>query len=177
MLDPLTILANQNGDFSHSVLFIGGYGLRVHGYFRNTNDIDVLSSRSDLESLELELQKIGYKRAAETPIFARFENDDLIFAPIDVLLLDDQVFEKLAATATEGQLSNNSVLAPSPLNFIALKLHAIKNDHVRKHKDLADIRELITRHGSEIDEAEYLEIIEKYAPPQIVEEIREWINF
>ena len=89
--------------------------------FENTNDIDVLSSRSDLESLELELQKIGYKRAAETPIFARFENDDLIFAPIDVLLLDDQVFEKLAATATEGQLSNNSVLAPSPLNFYCLK--------------------------------------------------------
>ncbi len=176
MADPISILANSEGKYDHAVLFIGGHALQVHGYLRNTNDVDVLTSRESLDSVMRNLIGLGYRKHAETPIFVRFVNPDIVFPDIDVLVVDSGVFEKLYQSAESGVIQSTSVKVPSVLHLIALKLHAIRNDPERELRDLSDIRELIVRNRGEIDEDGYQEVVEKYATDEIAKQIAEWLT-
>ena len=90
---------------------------------------------------------------------------------IDILLIDESTMQVMLSKSKEHQLQGIAFQVPSLLHLIALKLHAILNNPKRKNRDLADIQNLLEIHKDEINSSELKNIVTKFAPPELTEDL------
>ncbi len=123
------------------LLLIGGHALQAHGVVRQTLDIDCLVPDGQGTSLEEILRSAGFAQLARTENFSRFRHGRL--GHVDILLVDPPTFRQLSHQGRPYEVGGNILHVPSLDHFIALKLHAIKNDPTRELRDLDDIVQLM----------------------------------
>ncbi|MCB0332098.1 MAG: nucleotidyl transferase AbiEii/AbiGii toxin family protein [Bdellovibrionales bacterium] len=142
-------------------LLIGGHAMNLLGFPRQTSDLDLLVKKSEASYWEEMILALGYECFQKHHVFCRYSAKGLDNWPIDLMLVDDEVFESLLAESIERELSGCSVHIPSAQHMIALKLHALKQHHPhREAKDTLDIAELLRLH--EISNEEFQRMCEKY---------------
>ena len=157
-------------------LLIGGQALAAYGYARQTIDIDIMVDDADQGILVKLLMHIGFKISAQSENSLRFAHAEIPILEIDALLLDRGTFRLLYEAGTPMLAEYEQMRVPAPLHFIALKLHAIKNNPSRELKDISDVLEVVRRMKSEIDLEELRKICDQYGPKGIFSKIAGHLN-
>lgn len=126
--------------------FIGGVAVCLHGYQRNTVDLDLLVRGSDSDSLRAALEAAGFSWFAEQ---AEFRSPAGI--PVQLLLASDRAGSaskvRLPDPADDASITSIEGLPVVTLaKLIESKLACGQGNLRRTHKDFADVVELIARH-------------------------------
>jgi predicted nucleotidyltransferase len=153
-------------------LLIGGRSLEGHGYVRATKDVDFLIATQDIPAMEALLEKVGYRKITESPIFSRWKHVSLGAEDVDLMFVNEATFEKLNAEAVPFQVGSAKIRIPNVRGLVSLKLHAIKNNPERFEKDCMDIIALQKRHPQALNLEELEQLCLKYATPGVWQKIQ-----
>lgn len=129
------IIADGLGERGVPILLIGGMALPAFDVIRQTVDTDCLMATSKETALQDVLIAAGYIEVQRTYNFVRYTSVSVYHSDVDVLLVDDNTFEKVFVDSTPFKVGNATINVPSAENMIMLKLHAMKNNHKRELKD------------------------------------------
>lgn len=151
-------------------LMIGGHAVTALGHPRATFDLDLLIPRSAAGQWKTELAKLGYRIFAESRNFHQFEAPPgLPLPPLDLMLVDDEVFQTLELTKTDIR----PIATPGVVAMIALKLHAIKQPaRDNAEKDWSDVLALVKAHQLSLDDPEFSAIILKHGGETAIKRIQ-----
>lgn len=141
-------------------LMIGGHAVTALGHPRATFDLDLLIPRSSAGRWKAELLQLHYRIFAESTNFHQFEaSPGLPLPPLDLMLVDDGVFQTLVLTKTDLK----PIATPGVVAMIALKLHATRQpgrDDIEK--DWSDVLALIKAHHLSLDDPDFSATILKH---------------
>lgn len=159
-------------------ILVGGWAINLMGHARQTLDVDFMIDEADYKSTETILNQLGYYESCKTPMFSRFEfksGTDSSLPVIDCLFAEKETYLKIKKTGTVTNLFGMDFLLPSPINIIAMKLHALKYspDRSRPH-DFEDVLALIEINSLDIGKnSEFEKVCLKYGTENILKDIRE----
>ena len=166
-------LASEAGKLGLPFLLIGGHAVNFHGYSRFTKDVDFLINRDCLPRWSELLKAHGYNLSQTGPTFCQFENKDSNVPGVDLMLVNEQTFQKLFARArveTKGSISIPLVCAE---HLIALKLHVLKQDlEHRRLKDFLDVVEIVRASKINLQSEEMRGIFAKYGTEDLYQRIK-----
>ena len=150
-------------------LMIGGHAVTALGHPRATFDLDLLIPRSSAGKWKAELLKLRYRIFAESANFHQFESPpELPLPPLDLMLVDDEVFQTLERTKTDLK----PIATPGVVAMIALKLHAIhqpaRNDI---EKDWSDVLALVRAHHLTLDSSDFYATVLKHGGENAIKRI------
>ena len=126
-MKELAAIANEADEARLRFLIIGGLAVNAYGQPRATYDADLLIPRRDLPAWKALLDKFGYALRHEQETFVQFQPPLKGMWPVDLMLVTDGTFEKLARESRRVQIADAMRPVPSPMHLIALKLHALKH--------------------------------------------------
>jgi len=139
---------------------IGGFGLGALGIMRATMDLDFLVDHKDLGKIREIMNKYEYNCVYESENVSQYVSELKVFGEIDFLHAFRNkslaMLDRAKTVAVFGGRLKIRVLMPE--DIIGLKLQALVNDRTRENKELADIEEVLSHLGSELD----WEMIEDY---------------
>jgi hypothetical protein len=169
-------------DFAHSLyerfaregiplLLAGGWAVCHHGFTRLTLDVDWVCPRSkEAEAIKL-MDHLHFTKSTDG-MASRFKSrKDAVFPYIDLIWVDDATFIKMAE-ADPTEVHKQKVPVINFRALLAMKLFALKDDHARLHKDLLDIRFLLTYGHCKISDEEFKALCERYAGPDAYDKIK-----
>jgi len=144
------------------LLLAGGWAVTSYGFSRNTLDIDWVCARSSESDALALMSKLGFQPTSDG-MATRFKyTRDLAFPAVDLIWVNDDTFAKMRGVI-------DPVLGVRVITFeglIAMKLYALKDDKLRKGRDLRDLQELLERNPGKIPEADLRTMCSKYAGPE-----------
>src|SRR5688572_9735157 len=108
-MNVLSTLATQAENQKLPFLLIGGHAVNIHGYSRFTEDIDLLINRGDLAGWEKLLAESGYRMAHDGGTFRQFESNGPQSPGVDLMLVNNQTFQKLSARAVPAHPGLRSI--------------------------------------------------------------------
>lgn len=146
----------RDADVPHAI--VGGVAVCLHGYQRNTIDVDLLIRRNDAESVRGILENAGYVWHADAAEFHSSEGIPVQFLFAEEPAGNDRSYavsmpdpdDDLATTEIEG------LKVVSLARLIELKIACGLGNLRRTHRDLADVVELIAAHQLGRDFARFL---------------------
>jgi hypothetical protein len=158
-------------------ILVGGNAINLHAYFRATFDVDLLVPEGQAERWVSFFQRHGYGVMTRTPNFVRlhFAADPTAALPVDLMLADEQTFERIREQSLRRDIGNGLTLPiPAALHLIAMKLHALRNPaRVEAGIDLLDVKHLIKSADIDISGKEFTEIADRYATDAIRSRIQQ----
>ena len=83
----------------------------MHGHLRNTFDLDLLIADSALATARSALNNLGYRTYFETDAFLQLQAPENL-PPIDLMIVDDQTFDRIEATANQKMLDGQQIRIP-----------------------------------------------------------------
>lgn len=87
---------------------------------------------------------------------------------VDLMLVDDSTYAKLRSAIRQLNYGSMPLQVVAPLHLIALKLHALRDPaRALEEKDFHDILSIIRTQKLDIQAAEFLEILNRYATDEI----------
>ena len=167
-------LARQFKKENLNVLLIGGYALQAFGIFRHTIDVDLLLPDADVPVLKNIMKKEDFGLIAETKNFLRFHREQSPARDIDILLVGKRTFDNLYDSSVSLHIMGGDWKVPQPAHFIALKLHAIKNNPRRESRDIADIVEIMEK-TKKVPREKLRTICDKYGPEGVFQRIERYL--
>ena len=157
-------------------LVIGGHAVVLHGHLRNTFDLDLLIADSALATARSALNNLGYRAYFETDAFLQLQAPENL-PPIDLMIVDDQTFDRIEATANQKMLDGQQIRIPDAIRLIALKLHATRDTARRTTEtDWQDIVSLLKVTNRSLEDPELRFIIAQYGGPRARAEINRRIR-
>jgi hypothetical protein len=166
------IISEGMEEYSVPFLLVGGMALPAFDVVRQTIDVDLLIASENESVLRKVLISEGYVEVGRTENFVRYASDSLYHADVDVLLVDQDTFQKMLAESHPFNSGRVSFKVPCVTHMIMLKLHAMKNNTGRELKDLYDIVEILRNSPDKIDDRELNKICLKYGPEAIYAKIK-----
>lgn len=153
-------------------LLVGGLAVVLHGHPRATFDIDLMIPESSIGPWSAFMKSQGLQEYHRTDAFAQFEGSGSN-ASVDLMIVEEKTFEKLARSSEEKILDGVEVRVPSAIHLVALKLHALSQEgRKRKDQDWSDVVALIYCCDLDVNEGVFRELIERYGGPDAVREIQ-----
>jgi hypothetical protein len=136
------LLAGRNID--HAV--VGGVAVCLHGYQRNTIDLDLLIRPGDSAALKIVLESEGFQWLAADK---EFRSDSAV--PVQFVLAGEKEGPGQTATFPDpGEAKHVTMIEGLPVlslaQLVQAKLACGLGDLRRTHKDFADVVELIAIH-------------------------------
>jgi hypothetical protein len=157
-------------------LVIGGHAVVLHGRLRNTFDLDLLIADSTLATARSALTNLGYRTYFETDAFLQLQAPEN-FPPLDLMIVDDQTFDRIEGTANQRMLDGQQIRIPDALRLIALKLHATRDPARRTTEtDWQDIAGLVLVTNRNLEDPELRLIIAQYGGPGALAEIKKRVR-
>jgi hypothetical protein len=143
-LVSLSLAAKTNG---LPFLLVGGNALIHYGLPRFTRDIDLLVPESSVGRWKEFLQSRGFLCFHSSDAFLQFAGEHPGLAPVDLMVVGSDTWEKLVSESETAEVSDGLLLAlPSPLHLIAMKLQAYRSPRRRsREQDWSDILHLVNR--------------------------------
>lgn len=171
-MEILKILDSYSKQRNLRFILIGGQALNVHGYARQTGDLDILVRKSDRTAWCELLETLGYKLFQKHEVFHRFRPGQLAAWPIDLMFVDDSTFDQFQNSAIDGNFGTVNVPVASAEHIIFLKLHALKYGAAhRTSKDILDIIELARLTGMDLSSEEFRRRCERYGTMEVHQKI------
>lgn len=151
-------------------LMIGGHAVTALGHARATFDLDLIIPRSSAQDWNAALVGLRYRKFSESANFLQYEApSDFPLPPIDLMLVDEDVFDTLELTKTHSE----PIAVPSVEAMIALKLHAAKQQHrTEAEKDWSDVIALFKAHGLSLDAPHIHAMIMRHGGQYAIERIQ-----
>jgi len=151
-------------------LMIGGHAVTALGHARATFDLDLIIPRSSAQDWCAALAGLRYGKFSESANFHQYEApSDFPLPPIDLMLVDEDVFDALELTKTPTE----PIAVPSVEAMIALKLHAAKQQHrTEAEKDWSDIIVLFKAHRLSLDAPHIHAMIMRHGGQHAIERIQ-----
>ena len=154
-------------------LVIGGNAVIAYGYPRMTSDLDLLVRKADRRAWDTLIMQLDFRQHQIAHAFHMYNPKVSGQIPVDLILVDDSTFEKLARSAVESDMEGTTIRIPSLAHLIAMKLHSIKSGAEHRHsRDLSDVATLVQLNKVDLASPEYAEIVERYATPAILATVR-----
>ena len=172
-MSAIASIAARAAEKNLPFLLAGGHAVIAHGHTRNTFDIDLIVRRNDQKQWTELALTLGYRFFHEGPTFLQFNppNDEML--PLDLMLVNEETFAKLAASACSAPASAGGAKVVSLLHLLALKCHAIKHGHKgRVVKDADDVIQLIQVNRLDVNRADIREIFQKYGTAELYEKVQ-----
>jgi hypothetical protein len=167
----LTTISKRIAEENLPALMIGGHAVTALGHPRATFDLDLLIPRSAAGKWRAVLSELQYRLFAESANFHQYEApQEFPLPPVDLMLVDDDVFLTLERTKSETQ----PIATPGVQAMIALKLHAINQpgrDDVEK--DWMDVLALVKAHHLTLDDPDFSAIVTRHGGASAIQRIRD----
>lgn len=153
------------------LLLAGGWAVCFHGHSRTTLDVDWICRRSQYDTACGLMQQTRFVQQSEG-MASRFKHHaDPSIPFVDLIWVDDRTFALMQET---------SIPSPEPFSvpmlgfrsLLAMKIHALRDDENRDHKDLLDLRKLLRKNPNALSEDELRALCERYGPPDAYQMIR-----
>ena len=171
-MSALGTIASSARDKGLSFLVAGGHAVIAHGHPRNTFDIDLIIRRTDRDLWTDLTRALGYSLHREGPTFLQFDPPNAQALPLDLMLVNDATFAKLAADAVPAPPSASGARMVSLLHLLALKCHAIKHGHPgRVVKDADDVIRLTQVNQLDVNDPTIRELFLKHGTVELYEKI------
>ena len=162
----------ESGNRGLRFLVIGGLAVAVHGFSRQTADLDLLiehDRRADWLAL---LAQFGYTVQAERLAFTQLSSAEAGAWPVDLMVVREPSFSEMFAAARDAEMYGVRVKVPALEHLLALKLHAMKHGHIGRYaKDLIDVEELVRVNRLDLKAENLRQLFLKYGSLQIYEQI------
>ena len=146
----------------------------VHGFPRNTFDLDRVIRRDQAANWTDLIQALGYVFHNKGTTFLQFnppENPPAL--PLDMMLVNQETFEKLLAEAVPAPASALNAKVVSLRHLLALKCHAIKHGHPgRVVKDVDDVIRLAQANGLDLNDRNVRDLFLKHGTEELYEKVR-----
>jgi hypothetical protein len=154
-------------------LLIGGHAVILHGFPRNTFDLDLMVLREDRDKWISLLKECGQEKVSEGPTFLQFENPNQKTMPVDLMLSTRTTFEKMAAESLVALKDQGTIRMVSLQHLVALKCHAVKfGNSGRIEKDVDDLIGLGKANNLNWNNSELREIVLKYGTKELYEKLQ-----
>ncbi|NQW99364.1 hypothetical protein HQ447_01805, partial [bacterium] len=125
------------------LLLAGGWAVCHHGYTRLTLDVDWVCPRSKESEAVALMDRLHFTKSSDG-MASRFKSrKNAVFPYVDLIWVDDATFA-LMAEPDPAETQERQVPVINFKALLAMKLYALKNDQARQHKDLLDIRFLLS---------------------------------
>ena len=154
-------------------LLIGGMALPAFDVVRQTIDVDLLIATESENALQEVLLAEEYAEVGRTENFVRYASSSIYHSDVDVLLVDQNTFQKMLAESHSFDTGRASFKVPCALHMIMLKLHAMKNNKGREIKDLGDVVEILRNSRDLIDDKDLDDICSRYGPEGVYSKIKD----
>jgi hypothetical protein len=153
-------------------LLAGGHAVIAHGFPRSTFDLDLIIRGSDGPQWRRVLKEMDYTLHHEGPAFVQFNPPNAEMFPVDLMLVNENTFEKLWTDAVPSP-AWPEVKVVSLMNLLALKCHSIKHGHPgRVVKDADDVIRLIQNNRLDPESRELRELFLKHGTEEFYEKVR-----
>ena len=154
-------------------LVIGGHAVIAYGYPRMTADLDLLVRKTDRRAWDALIMELDFRPHQIAQAFHMYNPKVSGQIPVDLMLVDDATFGKIAGCAVESDMQGTTIRLPSLPHLIAMKLHAIKSGAAHRHsRDLGDVATLVQVNKANLASPEYAEIFARHATPAILAAVR-----
>lgn len=153
-------------------LVIGGHAVNAHGYSRFTKDLDLLVRRTDSAAWESLLRAHGFTRFREEQAFLQFNQPPTFPWPLDLMLVNEDTFEKIWGSSQERVWTGSIARFPSLDDLFALKFHVLRyGSEKRGFKDFLDVLSLAEENSVNVRSDKFRTLCEKYGTPEIYERL------
>jgi len=156
-VNALATIITQAAAKNLPLLLAGGHAVIMHGYPRNTFDLDLIIRRSDRTEWTAHALSLGYSLYREGPTFLQFnplQSTASTALPLDLMLVNEDTFAKLWAESVPGPTGATGARVVSLRHLLALKCHAIKHGHPgRVVKDADDVLRLVQANGLDLNDS------------------------
>ena len=172
-MNAIASIAARAGEKNLPFLLAGGHAVITHGHARNTFDIDLVVRKSDREGWTALVCELGYAFHSEGPNFLQFNPPNAEMLPLDLMLMNEETFSKLAAEAVPAPASASGARCVSLLHLLALKCHAIKHGQKgRIVKDADDVIQLVQINSLDVRRPDIREMFLKYGTSDLYEKVQ-----
>lgn len=171
------LVSEEFGKANIPFVLAGGLAVNYHGVARNTGDVDFLIAEKDIEKASGILEKFGYRSFHENKLFERFENSDLRFMVVDLLLMDPKTLEGIISEGKKVKIIEHEFIIPSLNHLLAMKLHAMKQSpDMRFYKDLPDIVSLIQKNKIDVTSVSFRDLCLKFGTEDLHKELLHFLR-
>lgn len=172
-MNVLATIAARAAEHGLSFVIAGGHAVIVHGFPRNTFDLDLVIRRDQVERWTDLIQGLGY--VFIKPTFLQFnppQNPSSL--PLDLMLVNQQIFEKLLAEALTAPESALNAKVVSLRHLLSLKCHAIKHGHPgRIVKDVDDVIRLVQANNIDLNDPNIRDLFLKHGTKTCMKKSKE----
>ena len=153
-------------------LVIGGLAVNLHGYSRDTADLDLLICADQREQwLDLFLQ-LGYVIYKDGGNFIQLSSQEHAAWPVDLMLVQGKTFAPMFTASRQVDLYGTPSRLPSLEHLIALKLHALKNGRFDRFlKDFLDVENLIRINQLDLKSENIRQLFVKYGTMELYDKV------
>ena len=173
-MKEIVAIAERAGRKHLQLLVAGGLAVEVHGYQRKTFDADLVIRRTDRDAwLEL-MREMGFAVLLEGPVFLQLNPpEESELPPVDLMFMNDDTFDKLAATAISNPYGPELPRIVSLESLVAMKCHAIRHGHPgRVVKDADDLIHLFIANRLDPEADDWRKLILKFGSEELYEKLR-----
>jgi hypothetical protein len=146
------------------LLIVGGFAVNAHGFSRFTADLDCLIVTRDIGALEPLFSRAGFTRYPGSQVAAFFENPKAKPSTVDVLLVNENTFEKMWLGRVSAHFEGLDFFVPAIDHIFAMKFHSVKQNWKRWGKDLRDLHELVRAHPGVCTREKVMEWCQRFGP-------------
>lgn len=139
-----------------------------------TFDIDLLVRRREAEKWRTLVESLGFECSTQQENFLQFTGSERAGSwPLDLMLVNDQTFEKMWDQSQEIRYETVLLRLPSVEHLIALKLHALRQNLLhRTIKDFQDVVGLVAANQIDLRSPAMRDIFERYGTPELYRKLK-----
>jgi hypothetical protein len=153
-------------------LVIGGLAVNMHGFMRDTADLDLLVRQESRDAWMKMFSELGYTVAGERPAFCQFDPPESGAWPVDLMFVREPSFREFLKFGLSVKILGEWLLIPTLEHLIALKLHALKHGHAERHlKDYLDVEGLVRANKMDLRQEKVREHFLKYGTLDVYEKV------
>ena len=152
--------ALREADIAHAL--IGGVALAAHGAARATVDLDLLVDGERAGEVDQILRERGYRCLYRSEFAANYASEAAAKGRVDFLFARRAYGKAMLARAAAVRVLGESIRVVDASDLIGLKVQASTNDPSRRHRDLADIEQLLRAAHVDLDRVrEYFRLFDR----------------
>jgi hypothetical protein len=154
-------------------LLIGGLAVIEHGFPRVTTDIDLLVRKRDQGTWKGLARDLGYQPIREADNFHQYERPEITTWPLDLMLVNDITYDRLAEVSLPAHVMGASVQMVSLKHLIALKLHVLKQGKLDRFlDDFIDVVELVKANRLDLQTEQFRALFIRYGTADLYDKVR-----
>ena len=153
-------------------LVIGGLAVNLHGYSRDTADLELLICAGQRKQWLDLFSNLGYTIYKDGGNFLQLSSQTLAAWPVDLMLVRENTFAPMFTASREVELYGAPSRIPSLEHLIVLKLHALKNTRLDRFlKDFLDVENLIRINRLDMKSENIRHLFAKYGTLELYDKV------